>query len=92
MNATLRALEDSVRPVAITGALTLEQAASAVQLNRDVARFHAALAQARHILQLAGMLDERLRGEILARAAHLSRAREALVRDLSSHAGGHARA
>ena len=83
--ATLRALEDTVRPVAITGALTLEQAAAAVRLNRDIARFHAALAQVRHIVRLAGMVDERLRDELLARAVRLGEARQALARDLGRH-------
>lgn len=82
--ASLRALQEAVRPVAITGALTLEQAARAVQLNRDIARFHAALAQARRILELAGVIDGRLRDEILARGLALAQAREDIEDDLAA--------
>jgi hypothetical protein len=77
--AVLRALKEQVRPVAITGALTLEQAAAAVRLNRDIARFHAALSQAEQILHLAGVLDERLRLELLTRAAQLVQGRAGIA-------------
>lgn len=90
--ASLRALEAAVRPVAIGGALTLEQAASAVRLNREIARFHAALAQAREIVRLAGVIDDRLRNELLARGAQLVHAREALGRELAAGGRGEARA
>jgi hypothetical protein len=90
--AKLRALEHSVRPVALTGALTLEQAASAIRLNREIARFHAALAQVRRMIQLAGVVDTRLREELLARAAQLVKAREALASELTRHGEPHARA
>lgn len=90
--ASLRGLEERVRPVAIHGALTLEQAARAVRLNREIARFHAALVQARRILGLAGVIDDRLREEILARCAHLVQAREALVSELSRREDPHAQA
>lgn len=88
--ASLRALQEAVRPVAITGALTLEQAGRAIRLNRDVARFHAALAQARRILELAGVIDGRLRDEILARGLRLAQAREAMEDELAG-GGGEAR-
>jgi hypothetical protein len=90
--ASLRALEDSVRPVAITGALTLDQAASAVRLNREVARFHAALAQVRRIVRLAGVVDDRLSEELFARAAQLVKAREALASELTRHGDPRAQA
>jgi hypothetical protein len=90
--ASLRGLDERVRPVAIHGALTMEQAARAIRLNREIARFHAALAQARRIIGLAGVLDERLRDEIFARCAHLVRAREAFVSELSRHEDPHAQA
>ncbi len=88
--ASLRALEESVRPVAIGGTLTLELGARAVLLNRDIARFHAALKQARRILGLAGVVDDRLRCEILARGAQLARAREALESELAVARAGEA--
>jgi hypothetical protein len=89
--ASLRALQEAVKPVAITGSLTLEQGSRAVSLNREIARFHAALSQARRILGLAGVIDERLEREILARAAQLVRAREDLEAELLA-GGAEARA
>lgn len=90
--AALEALRRQVRPVAMTGALTLAQAAAAVQLNREVAQYHAALVQAERIFDLAGVLDERLARELTSRGARLVRAGEALLRDGRAGAGAAASA
>jgi hypothetical protein len=77
--AALTALRSQVRPVAMSGALTLAQAAAAVRLNREVAQYHQALAQAERIFALAGVLDERLARELTGRGAQLARAAETLA-------------
>jgi hypothetical protein len=69
--AALAALKRRVRPVGLSGMFTLEQASAAVALNRDVARFHAAVTQAERILTLAGSLDLRLVHELTLRAGQL---------------------
>jgi hypothetical protein len=78
--AALEALRRQVRPVAMTGALTLAQAAAALRLNCEVAQYHAALNQAERIFELAGLLDERLARELTSRGARLVRAAETLLR------------
>jgi hypothetical protein len=77
--ATLATLKRMIRPVSLAGAMTMERAASLASLNFEVARFHAAVIQAERILGLAGILDERLERELVARALELARLREALV-------------
>lgn len=79
---SLAALKARVRPIGLSGALTLEQASTAERHNCEVARFHAAVAQAHRILELAGVLDDRLEHELVARATQLARAREILARGL----------
>lgn len=78
--AALATLRRVVRPVAVTGALTLARAAEAVRLNREVAQYHAALAQAERMFDLAGVLDERFARELTTRGARLARAAEAILR------------
>jgi hypothetical protein len=69
--AALAALKRRVRPVGLSGMFTLEQASAAVALNREVARFHAAVTQTERILALAGSLDLRLVHELTLRAGQL---------------------
>lgn len=73
----LGALKETIRPVPVGRALTLSEAARASKLNAEVARFYAALAMARRILDLAGVIDERLELELLRRAEQLGRALDA---------------
>lgn len=70
--AALASLKQRIHPVTLSGTLTLEQASLAIALNRDVARFHAVVAQAERILELAGEIDARLEQELNTRAAELS--------------------
>jgi hypothetical protein len=76
---SLTTLKRRIRPLRVTGTLTLEQASAAGALNRDVARFRAAVTQAERILELAGVLDDRLERELAARAIELSCERKRLV-------------
>lgn len=77
--ATLETLKRMIRPISLNGTLTLEQASSAANLNFDIARFHAAVAQAERILKLAGVVDDRLEHELMARALQLTQRREELA-------------
>lgn len=90
---SLSALKRRVNPIALSGSLSLEQAASAITLNRDVERFHAAVAQAERILELAGALDVRLEHELAARAHELTltRARVEVALALQGDARGSGR-
>jgi hypothetical protein len=88
--ATLETLKRMIRPISLYGTLTLEQASSAANLNFDVARFQAAVAQAERILALAGCVDDRLEHELVARALLLTDRREQLLRDAVRARGGEA--
>ena len=81
-HASLSALRSRIRPVELRGSFTLEQASAAVAVNRDVARFHAAVAQAERILEIVGELDVRLEHELAARALDLVRARSRVEHEL----------
>jgi hypothetical protein len=72
----LLALRDRVRPIVLTGTLTLEQASSAMRLNQAVAQFYRAVATAERLLALAGRLDPGFERELLDRAAHLAALRD----------------
>jgi hypothetical protein len=86
--ATLATLKRMIRPVSLAGAMTMERAASLASLNFEVARFHAAVIQAERILELAGILDERIERELVARALELARLREALASPHASRCAG----
>lgn len=68
----LSQLKALVSPMALSGALTLEQASSAMRFNEGVAQFHRALAYAERSLDRDGLLDGRLERELLDRAAQLA--------------------
>lgn len=79
---SLTALKRRIRPLRVTATLTLEQASAVGALSRDVAKFRAAVTQAERLLELVGVLDDRLERELAARAIELSCERKRLVLEL----------
>lgn len=76
---TLSTLRSMIRPLAPAGTLTMERAAAVASLNFEVARFHADVAQAERLLAITGIVDEPHQKELIARALHLGKQREALM-------------